>query len=140
MAGGVKPRAGRTSSRARSGATTPRSAWKAPDPGLMSECARIVARLPGVESRTMFGCPAAFIRGNMFAGVFGDSVFVRLDPATRERALGEGTAVPFAPMPGRVMKEYVALEASVASSAARLRAWIAKGFRYAATLPPKGAR
>jgi TfoX/Sxy family transcriptional regulator of competence genes len=41
----------------------------------------LVPELPSVEVRPMFGAVAAFVNGNMFAGLFGDSVGVKLDQA-----------------------------------------------------------
>jgi TfoX/Sxy family transcriptional regulator of competence genes len=61
-----------------------------------------------VTSRPMFGNAAAFVDGNMFTGLFGDDLFVRVsaDDATRLHAAG-GAA--FAPMPERPMRGYTTL-------------------------------
>jgi len=39
---------------------------------------------PRVTRRPVFGQPAAFVNGNMFLGVLGSEVFVRLSEADRE--------------------------------------------------------
>jgi TfoX/Sxy family transcriptional regulator of competence genes len=43
----------------------------------------------GVERRSMFGCPVAFVNGNMFTGVHNDEVSVRLSDADRTHFLAE---------------------------------------------------
>ena len=39
---------------------------------------------PALTTRPMFGNMAAFVNGNMFAGLFGDALFVRLPEDARE--------------------------------------------------------
>ena len=53
----------------------------------------LVPEAPGVEVKPMFGSVGAFVNGNMFAGLFGPNVGVKLDPEGLEelRAL-EGLA------------------------------------------------
>jgi len=91
---------------------------------------------PPVVRKKMFGYPAAFINGNMFAGLFQDKVIVRL--AERERAdlIREGGS-PFEPMPGRPMREYVVLPAAVVQEKTRLSSWMKKALAHAGGLPPK---
>ncbi len=62
---------------------------------------------PLVERRKMFGGLTLFVNGNMFAGVHGRKIVLRLSEAERANAQAEAGALPFEPMPGRVMKEYV---------------------------------
>jgi hypothetical protein len=47
---------------------------------------RIESLMQGVEceKRPMFGYPAYFINKNIFAGLFGDKVFLRLSPSYRK--------------------------------------------------------
>jgi len=85
----------------------------------------------------MFGYPALFLNGNMFAGTFRDQVVVRLGEKDRAALLKEKGAVPFAPMPGRAMKEYVVVPAALVSRPAALRAWLERALTYADTLPAK---
>ena len=93
---------------------------------------------PLVERKKMFGYPAAFVNGNMFAGVFQDSIVVRLPAERREALLREG-AVPFEPM-GRPMREYVVVPAEVLRSAKSLKSWIERSLTYAKSLPPKSKK
>jgi hypothetical protein len=43
-------------------------AWKKSPPALVERFEAIVPALSGAERRKMFGYPAAFVGGNMFAG------------------------------------------------------------------------
>lgn len=94
------------------------------------------ARPGGAELRKMFGYPALFAGGNMFAATFGPNVVVRLPEAQRAKALKDGCAA-FEPMPGRPMREYVVIPAKEAADPAALRRWVRRGAAYAASLPPK---
>lgn len=91
-----------------------------------------------VQRKPMFGYPALFLRGNMFAGTFGPKIVVRLGEAERAKAVHAG-ATPFEPMPGRAMKEYVVLPAS-AMKGAPLKRWLALALANAETLPAKAAK
>jgi TfoX/Sxy family transcriptional regulator of competence genes len=113
--------------------------WRKPDAGLVELLDATIAGLEfdaPVDYRPMFGCPAYFTGGNMFAGVWQDSVMLRLPEDQRERARAAG-ATAFEPMPGRPMKEYVALPASMAEDPATAADWVGRAAAYAASLPPK---
>ena len=89
---------------------------------------------PGVEVKPMFGSVGAFVNGNMFAGLFGPDVGVKLDPEGLEelRAL-EGSG-PFGPAE-RPMGGYLSLPASLSDEEAA--AWVERARAHIATLPPK---
>ncbi len=93
---------------------------------------------PGVERKTMFGYPAFFVRGNMFAFTFGPRIAVRLDEGARARAMKTG-ATTFEVMPGRPMTEYVTVPASAMKGAA-LERWVNDALAYAGSLPAKSAK
>jgi TfoX/Sxy family transcriptional regulator of competence genes len=111
-------------------------AFTKPPAALVDVFQRAVADLPNVQSRQMFGYPAAFTKTQMFAGLFQDKMIVRLSDADREAARHDG-ARPFEPMPGRPMREYVVVPDAVRASPSTLRAWLAKAHDYAASLAPK---
>lgn len=90
---------------------------------------------PEAQERKMFGQPCAFLHGNMFMGLFGDSFMVRLGPKERAEALASG-GEPFAPM-GRTMREYVTLPHAVMDDPEAMRSWVDRAYAYADTLPPK---
>lgn len=93
---------------------------------------------PRVQRRKMFGCPCAFVNGNMFAGLHEDRVIVRLASQTRQQTLDAGDAQPFE-VGGRVMREYVVLPCALELKTQVIAQWIAQGFEFAASLPVKPA-
>ena len=116
-------------------ARTPK--WRAAPAPLVTRFDHAVAALPEVQQRKMFGYPAAFVNGHMLAGVFQASLFVRLAEKDRTELIEKHGATPFAPMPGRVMREYVVLPPSIVESKARLTTWLSRALRFVASLPPK---
>jgi TfoX/Sxy family transcriptional regulator of competence genes len=84
----------------------------------------------------MFGYPALFLNGNMFAGTFQDKIVARLAEDARARALKAG-AKHFEPMAGRPMKEYLVVPAADVAKPAALKKWIDEAHAYATTLPEK---
>jgi TfoX/Sxy family transcriptional regulator of competence genes len=95
---------------------------------------------PPATKRKMFGFPAGFINGNMFIGLFEDSMILRLPPELREELIRLNGAKPFAPMAGRVMKEYVALPESLVRDREMLSAWVGKALVHGESLEPKAAK
>ena len=95
--------------------------------------------VPGepAERRQMFGYPAVFVNGNLFMSLFHDDFILRLSDAAREKLLKVKGARLFEPMPGRAMKEYVVVPASVVKNRTELRKWIGQSLEYAQTLPLK---
>src|SRR6476620_7531697 len=94
----------------------------------------IVPEVPGVEVKPMFGNLGAFVNGNMFAGLFGSSVGVKLGAGDlAELAAIEG-AGPFGPAE-RPMGGYLSLPSTYTPEAAG--AWVEKAHAYVATLPAK---
>ena len=115
-------------------------AWSKPPATLVALFTKATGRLTGVETRTMFGYPAVFAGGHMFAGLFQDRMVLRLPEAARVRFVSVYGAKPFEPVRGRVMREYVEVPAEVLRNPRLLAASLAKGRAYAAGLPPKPAR
>ncbi len=115
--------------------------WRKPDADLVARFHEAVAGIEGVELRKMFGFPAAFIGGNMTAGVHpgADTFMVRLAEDERSECLAQGWP-PFEPMPGRKMREYVALPLEVAADVAATRHWAERAAAYVRTLPPKASK
>jgi TfoX/Sxy family transcriptional regulator of competence genes len=107
------------------------------NPALFDLIQDLVSERP-CDFRKMFGSPAYFVNGNMFAGAFGDDLFLRLSPADREKIMGAHEEVaPFEPRPGRAMKEYVEIPESVFADKEEIRGWIRKSHAFAAGLKPK---
>ncbi len=111
--------------------------WTKPSPELVEKFDRALSAYPLAERRQMFGMPAAFLNGNMFAGLHEERMVVRLAPDRLREALGTGGAAPFAPMPGRPMREYAVVPPSVVADSAELDRWLGMSFEYATSLEPK---
>jgi len=92
---------------------------------------------PEILVRPMFGNLAGFVNGNMFTGIFGATVFVRLPETDRDELLKLEGAAPFEPMAGRPMREYVVLPEAWRQNPDHARDWLTRSFNWAATLPVK---
>jgi TfoX/Sxy family transcriptional regulator of competence genes len=92
-----------------------------------------------VTVRPMFGNVAAFVNGNMFAGLFGDDIFVRLPDDEQEQVVAAGGRV-FEPMPGRAMKGYVIVPSGGSGTAMSQRSWIDRSLSWSRRLPAKEAK
>ena len=115
------------------------SPWAKPNEKLVKLLDEIVATLEfdaPVDYRPMFGCPAYFTGGNLFAGVWQQTMMLRLSEDERAEVTAAGGR-PFEPMPGRAMKEYVALPPDMMADREVARLWVRKAAAYAASLPPK---
>jgi TfoX/Sxy family transcriptional regulator of competence genes len=97
--------------------------------------ARLVPTGPAVTMRPMFGNLAAFVNGNLFAGLFGEDLFVRLSDDEGARLRKQGGR-DFAPMPGRAMRGYVTLPSGWQSRPAT-KAWIKIALEQTGKMPPK---
>lgn len=90
---------------------------------------------PRVEVKPMFGNLGAFVNGNMFMGLFGAEVGVKLDGADREALVAAGGG-PFGPEE-RPMAGYVTLPAAWRSAPADASPWVAKSLAVVGAQPPK---
>lgn len=96
---------------------------------------------PRIVTIQMFGGLAALTGGNMFAGLFAKSVFVRLSEVDQRVALTLDGAAPFDPMgTGRAMADSIHLPDWLMDEPDLLRDWVARAFAHALTLPPKKPR
>jgi TfoX/Sxy family transcriptional regulator of competence genes len=95
---------------------------------------------PPAEKRQMFGYPAGFVGGNMFAGLHQENMVLRLSDDDRTRFLTLAGAAVFEPMPGKPMKQYVIVPAALLHDVGSLRPWIARALSYGASLPPKAKK
>jgi TfoX/Sxy family transcriptional regulator of competence genes len=96
----------------------------------------LVADLPGVTVKPMFGNLGGFVNGNMFAGLFGDSVGLRLDDAGRDELLAKPGAGPFGPEE-RPMGGYVALPTVWRGKPKLSQPWVERALAHTSALPPK---
>ena len=91
---------------------------------------------PHVTVRPMFGNISAFVNGNMFFGVFGNDIFVRLSEDDRTSLLKKKGSSLLEPVKGRPMKEYVLIPKTWWSEPDTVRPWIAKSLAWSGKLPP----
>jgi TfoX/Sxy family transcriptional regulator of competence genes len=96
----------------------------------------LVPPTQGVEIKPMFGQLAAFVNGNMFMGLFGSQVGVKLNPADESR-LRESGGGPFGPAE-RPMGGYVSLPETMNTD--EMHRWIDSALSYVAELPPKQSK
>jgi TfoX/Sxy family transcriptional regulator of competence genes len=107
-----------------------------PPADLVTRFQEATSNLQDAEPRKMFRFPAVFVHGNMFASLFNVSLIVRL-PAHEREAMSVLGGRPFEPMPGRPMREYVAVPDAIVRSHTDLIGWLTKARAYAETLPAK---
>ncbi len=110
-----------------------------PEPKALKAFEALVAGAPGARVKPMFGNFGAFANDQMFAGVFGDSVFVRLGEEDRALALALPGAKLFEPMKGRPMREYVALPPAVFTRGKGAQLWASRSLDFVLGMPAKGA-
>jgi TfoX/Sxy family transcriptional regulator of competence genes len=109
-------------------------------PRLVAAFEGAVKSVRGTEQRKMFGYPAVFVNGNMFAGLVRDRMVIRLGERDRERFLALPGAKPFIAMKGRVMKQWAVVPPAMTSSPPRLKAWLRRALAHGRALPAKAAR
>ena len=99
---------------------------------------KLVPGDPTVTLRPMFGNLAAFVNGNMFAGLFGEDLFVRLPDDESARVRKQGGR-DFAPMAGRPMKGYVTVPSTWRAKPEPAQGWIVTALDLTGRMPPKVA-
>jgi TfoX/Sxy family transcriptional regulator of competence genes len=91
---------------------------------------------PTVEVKPMFGNLGAFVNGNMFMGLFGSAIGVKLAEDDRERLLAEKGAGPFGPAEWP-MGGYVSLPAAWRAKPERAEPWVESALAHVGAMPPK---
>src|SRR2546422_8405781 len=92
---------------------------------------------PRVTIRPMFGNISAFVNGNMFAGLFGNDLFVRGSEESRKELLEKKGASLLEPMKGKPMKEYVVIPKAWRNQPEMVRLWVSRSLDWTSRLPPK---
>jgi TfoX/Sxy family transcriptional regulator of competence genes len=95
---------------------------------------------PRIVKKKVFGSPSAVVEGNMFAGVRGTRVLLRLPEAEMPALLALPGAEPFQPMPGMTMQNFALLPETLHTDAEALRGWLARAYVGALALPAKKAK
>ncbi len=114
--------------------------WEKPAPALVDFFTEKTTGVP-CEHRVMFGYPCCFINSNMFIGLFKQLIIVRLAEKDRDVALNKHRQVTlFESMPGRVMKEYVALSETVYRNEEVFADLVSKSLKHVSSLPKKASK
>jgi TfoX/Sxy family transcriptional regulator of competence genes len=96
----------------------------------------VLADVPGVEERQMFGGLAFLVEGHMACGIVRDLLMARLGEAGAAAALDQPHVRPM-DFTGRPMTTMVYVEPEGVATDAALRAWVDPCVAYVRSLPPK---
>jgi TfoX/Sxy family transcriptional regulator of competence genes len=107
------------------------------DPELADRIRSAMQHETGTSEKRMFGGLAFLVNGNLAVSASGQGgLLLRVDP-TESDDLEDGSAVTRAVMGGRTLDGWLRVAATAIDTDAQLRSWVARGVRYAASLPPK---
>ena len=109
------------------------------DEGLAHRIRDILGNTRGITERKMFGGLCFMLHGNMFVGVLGSTLMVRVGPVRHAEALAmpHVRAMDFT---GRPMKGYVFVDETGLVEDEPLGGWIAWSTGFVRTLPRKAAK
>ena len=93
-----------------------------------------------VRVRLVFGNDAAFVNGNMFVGLWGNDLFLRLSDDDRKELLKNEGVANFEPMKGRPMKGYILAPRTWKAQPQTLRRWVARSLEWTSDLPAKKSK
>jgi TfoX/Sxy family transcriptional regulator of competence genes len=99
----------------------------------------LVKRRRGISEQKMFGGLTFLLRGNMFCGVQGRDLMVRVGPEAYERSLARRHAREM-DFTGRPLTGLVTVDPAGVRSEAQLRSWVERGIDFTSTLPAKRKR
>lgn len=97
----------------------------------------LLAGQKALVEKQMFGGIAFLLGGNMAAGVHGEDLIVRCEPAETETLLREPGAKPFSLSGKPSMAGWLLVAPEGCRTDAALKAWVGRGVAYASALPAK---
>ena len=107
------------------------------DEELAERVRALVADVPALEEKKMFGGLGFIVAGNMAVGASGQGgLLVRVDPAESD-ALVESTPAYPMEMRGRTMAGWLRVDSADVEADDELARWVERGVAYARSLPPK---
>jgi TfoX/Sxy family transcriptional regulator of competence genes len=107
-----------------------------PSEGARERFSGLVPDDPTITLKPMFGNLAAFVNGNMFAGLFGEGLFVRLPDPEAEAVIKKGGRW-FEPMAGHRMGGYVMVAADWQQKPATITPLIVRALTLTRAMPAK---
>jgi len=111
-----------------------------PDEGSKAFFKSALPHDPRVTVRLVFGNDAAFVNGNMFVGLWGNDLFLRLSDEDRKELLKNEGVTNFEPMKGRPMKGYNLIPRTWKNQRETVRRWVARSLAWASELPAKKSK
>jgi TfoX/Sxy family transcriptional regulator of competence genes len=106
------------------------------DEQLEARIERMVSGSKNTNKKKMFGGVCHLLNGNMFCGVYKDSLILRLGEANAEKAMARPFVRPF-DITGRPMKGWVMVESQGFGTDKALKEWLDQARKFAGALPPK---
>jgi len=103
------------------------------DEALEARIKKIVSKWKDTDNKKMFGGVCHLLNGNMFSGVYKDSLILRLGEGTSREALKLPFVRPF-DITGRPMKGWVMVKKEGFESEDELVAWLNHAKNYVRTL------
>jgi TfoX/Sxy family transcriptional regulator of competence genes len=97
---------------------------------------QVLGRRRGLQEREMFGEIGFLLKGNMYVGVWKDSLIARIGPAHYSAALGQPHVAQF-DITGRPMNGWVLIGPEGIDDEPALRRWIYQAVEFVSTLPAK---
>ncbi len=104
------------------------------DEGLAQRIREVLEDRADLSEKKMFGGLAFLLGGNMCVGVLKSELMVRVGPDRHEEAVRQPHARRM-DFTGRPMKGFVYVACDGFESDADLRRWVARGVRFAGSLP-----
>jgi TfoX/Sxy family transcriptional regulator of competence genes len=107
------------------------------DEDLANRIRELLASVPGVEEKRMFGGLAFLIGGNMSVAASGQAgLLVRVRPDDTEKLLERDHVSPMV-MAGREARGWLRVDTDGVKTKRQLEGWVRRGADYARSLPPK---
>ncbi len=112
-----------------------------PKPSEQSKAAfsKLIPGEPAVTLKPMFGNLSAFVNGNMFAGLFGEDLFVRL-PEPEIAVVKKQGGRDFEPMAGHAMRGYVIVPSTWRTKPAPASILVKRSLALIRAMPAKAAK
>jgi len=106
------------------------------DPSLAGCVRDLLARVPHLEEKRMFGGVCFLLNGNLLVGVWKDCLIARVGPEQYEESLQQPHVRLF-DVTGRAMKGWVMVGPEGVETDEQVRTWIDRAAQFVQTLPPK---